>query len=281
MKPSEFVTVKAPAKLNLFLEIGDRLEDGYHEIESVMQSVTLYDTLTFSKTPCGIELCCSDENLSSESNLVVRASKLFFEKSGINGGIKIRLEKNIPVSAGLGGGSTDAAATLSALNGLYGEPFTKKQLSDLGKSLGADIPFCLKRGLCLAAGIGERLSELGSLPECFFVISKGERTVLTGAAYARIDECSERERRKADLMIDAIKNKDLHGICRSLYNGFEQNGDHDDRIKEIMLSHGAEGTLMTGSGPSVFGVFVNKKNALSACGALAAEGFAGVICRPE
>lgn len=281
MKPAGCITVKAPAKLNLFLEIGDRMEDGYHEIKSVMQSVTLYDDLTLLKKEKGIVIRCSDKDLESETNLAARAAGLFFEKSGINGGVEIRIRKRIPVSAGLGGGSTDAAAALRALNELYARPFSEGRLEELGKSLGADIPFCIRRGLCLAEGIGEKLTDLGELPDCRFVISKGENTVITGEAYAMIDRRADRIRKAPDQILKAVKEKSLGDICGCLYNGFEINGDHDAEIKRIMTDSNALGTLMTGSGPSVFGVFKNDDDAKSACAALQKKGYTGFICRPE
>ena len=281
MKPSGYITVKAPAKLNLFLEIGDKMDDGYHNIQSVMQSVTLYDTLTVIKTENDILLECDNADLVHETNIVVSAEKLFFEKSGIAGGALIRLKKRIPVSAGLGGGSSDAAATLNALNKLYGAPFKAEELSAIGKTLGADIPFCLKRGLCIAAGIGEILEDIGKIPECFFVISKGVGTVITGAAYEKLDLKKDRKRITPDSMLKAVKYGDIGAICDSLYNGFEQNEEYDAEIKEIMKNNGAKGTLMTGSGPSVFGVFIDEKDARAACKALKARGYTGFVCRPE
>ena len=255
MFPSDVIKVKAPAKLNLFLEIGERLTDGYHRIESVLQSVTLYDELTVKKEKNGISFDCSSKKLVYDGNLVISAAKLFFTESGIPGGVSVYLDKKIPVSAGLGGGSSDAAAVLLALNGLYDSPLETKKLYGIGKRLGADVPFCMKQGLCRASGIGEVLESLPPLPPCVFVIAKGSNTVSTRTAYELIDGYNNREIRSSDKMIGMIKKGDLSGICGELYNGFELNGDHDDKIKDIMKKHNAKGALMSGSGPSVFSVF--------------------------
>ena len=281
MISSDALTVKAPAKLNLFLEIGERMEDGYHKIESIMQSVTLYDELTVKKAEDGIAFDCSNKKLIYGGNLVIRAAKLFFEQSGLKGGASVYLDKKIPVSAGLGGGSSDAAATLNALNELYGSPFSQKILSLMGKQLGADVPFCIKRGLCRAFGIGDLLEPLPPLPSCFFTIAKGNATVCTRDAYERIDGCGKREIRSCEKMTEMIKKGDLSGICRQLYNGFEIHGDHDDAIKRIMKEHNAENALMSGSGPSVFGVFRRLKDAEDAGAELEARGYECFVCAPE
>lgn len=277
---SDIITVKAPAKLNLFLEIGKKLSNGYHNIESVMQSVTLYDVLRIKKAGVGISFDCGNKRLVYDGNLVVRAAKLFFEEAGIAPCVSIFLEKRIPVSAGLAGGSTDAAATLTALNRLFGKPFDLKSLSALGKSLGADVPFCIKRGICRAEGIGEVLEELDELPPCSFVIAKDASTVSTKTAFERLDEI-ERECRPMSNIIDVIKHKDLYGIAKNLYNGFEIIKSFDEKIKNIMLEHNALNTLMSGSGPSVFGIFESETDAKAACAGLRGMGYTSFVCSPE
>ena len=137
------MTVYAYAKINLFLEVMEKMKDGYHQLESIMQSVTLHDTLKIRKTASGTALKCSETALNSEDNIIIKAAKAFFEKTGIKGGAEIELKKRIPVASGLGGGSADAAATLTALNSLYGAPVSTDELFLLGKSIGADVPFCI------------------------------------------------------------------------------------------------------------------------------------------
>ncbi|MBO4422527.1 MAG: 4-(cytidine 5'-diphospho)-2-C-methyl-D-erythritol kinase [Clostridia bacterium] len=279
--PENSITVKAPAKINLFLEIGERMPDGYHNIESVMQSVTLYDMLTVNAIPSGIKFDCSIKNLVYDKNLVILAAQLFFAESGIDGGAELYLKKRIPVSAGLGGGSTDAAAALTAMNELYGRPFSDAELSQLGKRLGADVPFCLKRGLCRAAGIGEMLEDIGRLPRCCFVVAKGGTSVSTRAAFEMIDGIKGREVKSAARMLEAIKNQDLRAAAASLYNGFEINLAYDENIKKTMRRHKALNCLMSGSGPSVFGVFERDEDAQSASDELRAAGYTSYVCRPE
>ena len=275
------ITVKAPAKINLFLEVGERMADGYHKIDSVMQSVTLYDTLTVQKADGGITFDCSDKNLVYDGNLVIKAVKLFFSESGTDGGANVYLDKKIPVKAGLGGGSSDAAATLEALNKLYGFPLSEEKLLIIGKRLGADVPFCIKRGLCRAFGIGEVLHELPPLPSCFTVIAKGDTSVSTRAAFELIDRQKNRQIKSSSNMAGFISKGDLNGICAGLYNVFESNGDYDGKIKRIMYKHNANGALMSGSGPSVFGIFDNVKNAENAENELKSLGYECFLCLPE
>jgi 4-diphosphocytidyl-2-C-methyl-D-erythritol kinase len=277
---SDVISVKAPAKLNLFLEIGKKLSNGYHNIESVMQSVTLYDVLRIKRSDGGISFDCSSKRLVYDGNLVIKAAKLFFEETGISPCVSMFLEKHIPVSAGLGGGSTDAAAALSALNGMFGRPLDRVSLSALGKKIGADVPFCIRRGICLARGIGDELEELDELPRCSFVIAKGGSTVSTKTAYETLDTI-ERECRPVSSIMNFIKSRDLHGIAKNLYNGFEIIKSFDDKIKNIMLEHHALNALMSGSGPSVFGMFENEADALAANKKLRSLGFTCFVCSPE
>ena len=275
------ITVKAPAKLNLFLEVGERMADGYHKIESVMQSVTWFDTLTAKKANSGIAFSCSNKALEYGGNLVISAAKLFFDQSGIKGGVSVYLDKKIPVSAGLGGGSSDAAATLKALNELYGKPFSSDILMKLGKKLGADVPFCIKRGLCRAYGIGEILQQLPPLPQCLFVVAKGSTTVSTKEAFELLDKQGKRKIKSSDDIADKIKSGDLSGVCESLYNVFEINGGYDGNIKCIMKKNNAYNALMSGSGPSVFGIFESDKDAENAAAELKAQNYECFVCTPE
>lgn len=281
MTPTDTITVKAPAKINLFLEVGDKMADGYHNIETVMQSVTLYDELTVRKTDNGIELDCSENDLIYDGNLIVKTAKAFFEVSGIKGGVSVYLRKNIPVAAGLGGGSTDAAATLISLNKLYGSPIPADTLYAIGKRIGADVPFCMRRGLCLATGIGEKLKELKPLPPCFLVIAKGESTVSTREAFELIDKAEHRQKRSSDGIIKALNNGDLSEISKNLYNDFEINNSFDGNIKNVMKKHGSSGVLMSGSGPSVFGIFKNENEAEDANKELQENGYTSFVCSAE
>lgn len=278
---SESLTVNAPAKINLFLEIGGRRPDGYHNIESVMQSVSLYDVLTFEKTDGETTLACSVPSLIYDGNLACRAARLFYELTDIKGGVRIGLKKHIPVSAGLGGGSTDAAATLSAMNRLYGDPLSKSELHAAARSLGADVPFCLERGLCRARGIGDELERLGRLPDCTILISKGDSRVSTKKAYETLDRVDHRVIRSCEPVAEAIAKGSLEDLSSGLYNAFEQIGDFDGEIKRIMKAHNAVGAVMSGSGPSVLGIYRDPDDAREAERILKGSGRYCFICKPE
>ncbi len=277
----DFITVYAPAKLNLFLEIGDRMPDGYHNLESVMQSVTFYDTVSIKKADAGISFDCNKKKIIYDGNLVLKAARAFFEYTGINSGLDIFLHKRIPISAGLGGGSSDAAATLIGLNGMFGGVIPENELMSLGKKLGADVPFCIKRGLRRALGIGELLERLPDLPECFFTVAKGIATVSTKAAFEALDKIEGRIIKKSDDMIKAIINKDIKTLSSHLYNAFEIQNGFDKRIKDVLLENNALNAVMSGSGPSVFGIFDNQADAEKADKALKRAGFFSFCCRPE
>ncbi len=277
----DFITVYAPAKLNLFLEIGDRMPDGYHNLESVMQSVTFYDTVSIKKADAGISFDCNKKKIIYDGNLVLKAARAFFEYTGINSGLDIFLHKRIPISAGLGGGSSDAAATLIGLNGMFGGVIPENELMSLGKKLGADVPFCIKRGLRRALGIGELLERLPDLPECFFTVAKGIATVSTKSAFEALDRIENRIIKKSDDMIKAIINKDIKTLSSHLYNAFEIQNGFDKRIKDVLLENNALNAVMSGSGPSVFGIFDNQADAEKADKALKRAGFFSFCCRPE
>ena len=274
------ISIKAPAKLNLFLEITERLNNGYHLLQSVMQSVTLYDELTVSKSEADFFYCNKPE-LQNGDNLVIKAANAFFRAFGERFSLDIKLIKNIPIAAGLAGGSSDCAAMLVALNRLSGEPFTLKKLCEIGTALGADVPFCLQRGLKFAEGIGEALSPLPPLPECFFVVSVGDEKILTREAFARIDASEERTKRDAGEITEAIKSGSLTRVASSLYNAFENYTRDISRIKMIMSENGALSTLMSGSGPSVFGLYDASESADAAENALRKAGYHAFYCKPE
>lgn len=254
------VTVTAPAKINLFLDIIGRRNDGYHLLNMILQSVGLYDTVTVWKNGEGtLELFCSREDLSTgESNLACRAAALFFKELELgNPGVSIKLKKRIPVGAGLAGGSADAAAVLLALDRLFKTKLPLSRLCELASKLGADVPFCLQGGTMQAEGTGTILMPLPDLTECFLVLAKPDFSVSTAEAYALSDEHTNAHRPDLDGMIGAICSGDLESVGKRLFNSFETVlGFHEIKeIKEIMLRQGALGACMTGSGPTVFGIF--------------------------
>ncbi len=280
MVDSKVMTVNAYAKINLFLEVKEKLENGYHNLETVMQSVTLCDTLTAEKKKAGIDLECVCEGKQIKDNIVIKAALLFFERSGIDGGVDIKLIKRIPVESGLGGGSSDAAATLYALNTLYGGALCDEVLYKTAKDIGADVPFCLKKGLCYAEGIGEILTDTGRLPDCHIVITVGSHSVSTKKAFEELDRVTDRNTADKTAMMSAIERSDLSGICDSLYNCFELVNPASEVLKRLLLDNGALAASLSGSGPSVFGIYDKKETAERSAETLKELGYKAFICRP-
>ena len=253
---------KAYAKLNISLDVTERRQDGYHNMVMVMQTVSLCDDLTISFNDSGRVQAQSSMTFipGDERNLAVRAALKFLEASGNTGqGMLITLNKHIPVGAGMGGGSSDAAAVLRALNNHYGRPLTLPELETLAGEVGSDVPFCVAGGTALAKGRGEALSVLPDIPNCRFVICKPEFSISTPELFRKLDQTPLRAHPDTAGLVRAIEAGDLPGMCRRMYNVFE---DVDDRrlrtmaeIKSILLDYGALGAVMTGTGSAVFGVF--------------------------
>ncbi len=275
------ITVTAPAKINLFLEVHNMNNEGFHNIESVMQTVSLCDTLDIERKESGIILTGAEEKLScGPNNLIIKAAEAFFAETGKTGGASFHLTKTIPIAAGLGGGSTDAAATLIGLNILYETGCSLKQLCSIGTKLGADIPFCIRRGTCYAAGIGEMLRRCPGMPGCSIVIAIGCGRISTRWAFHCIDDVCDRKVRAIGDMKSAIENGDLRAIAGSLYNAFENVSPFEIQIKNIMLENGALGAAMSGSGPAVFGLFGDPDKAGAAHAVLKKAGYDSFMCVP-
>ncbi len=280
------IEIKAPAKINLWLEIRSRRPDGYHDIESVMQTVTLCDTLTFAKSDA-IAITCSESTLDcGESNLCHRAARLFFESLGISGGARIHIKKRIPIAGGLAGGSTDAAATLRGLNQLYNTNLSIDQLCEMGVKIGADVPFCLRQGILVTRGIGDRFAPCSRLPKCCILIANAGEGVSTPWAYGKLDEMYDFANRLIDVnaFTEVIHNGDLAEIAKGMTNIFESAilpiRPEAAKLKEIMRNGGALRALMSGSGPSVFGIFDNNDSAEATKRRLTELGIAAHICEP-
>jgi len=277
------VTVQAPAKINLFLEVAGLLDNGYHRIESIMHSIDLCDTLTITRTDRPSALICrGDEGIlpADGSNLVLRAADAFFSACGIQGGADFVLEKRIPIAAGLAGGSTDAAAALRGLNRLYNTHLDEQALCRIGASIGADVPFCLVGGCRLAGGIGELLTPCPGLPPCHLVVAIGRERVSTKWAFARLDEETGRPLRSMEDMVRRMESGSLSAICGGLYNAFEAISPMVGEIKSIMRDSGAVGVLMSGSGPSVFGLYGEAEEAARASEQLSARGYLSFCANP-
>ena len=263
---------KAYAKLNISLDVTARRTDGYHDMLMVMQTVSLCDSVTITPEPGGqVRASTGLPYVPGDArNLAVRSALNFLELVGDEGrGMLITLHKDIPVGAGMAGGSADAAAVLRALNRAYGSPLTAQQLLAAGETVGSDVAFCLRGGTALAAGRGELLTPLPALPACAFVICKPEFSISTPELFKKLDNTKLNCHPDTEGLLEALRAGDLDGICRRMYNVFE---DVDDRrmrtvcsVKGALLDCGALGAVMTGTGSAVFGVFRDRAAAESAC----------------
>ncbi|MGN1456462.1 MAG: 4-(cytidine 5'-diphospho)-2-C-methyl-D-erythritol kinase [Acutalibacteraceae bacterium] len=260
------LTVLAPAKLNLFLDITGKRNDGYHIVNMIMQSVSLFDEVTVT-TEDGedITVSCTDKNIPCDStNTAYIAAQKFFEYAEIAPtGLSIKIRKRIPSQAGMAGGSTDAAAVLIAMNEMFETDYSQSELAEIAAEVGADVPFCLFGGTMTATGIGTILSPLPDIPDCFIVIVKPEINISTKAAYQKSDETGYDECKNSDAIADCICTGSLEGIGKNLYNKFEEVVDISEikGIKNCMKHFGALGACLTGSGSAVFGIFTEKSDA--------------------
>lgn len=261
--------MKAYAKINLGLDVLGKLENGYHEVKMVMQTVGIYDELSFVKTESGITVTTDSGELpTNEDNLIYKAARLMLETYGIQGGIRIHLKKNIPIAAGMAGGSTDAAATMKGINRLYDLDCSLRELMELGVKIGADVPYCVMGGTALAEGIGEKLTALPAAPECYLLVAKPDINVSTKYVYEHLDAEGIAEHPDIDGMVQAIEEGSLQGILNRLGNVLEtvtiKAYPVIDTIKNRMKELGAVGSLMSGSGPTVFGIFLEETKAQEA-----------------
>lgn len=273
---------KAYAKINLGLDVVGRLENGYHEVKMIMQTVGIYDVLTLSKIPSGIVVTTDSGELpTDENNLIYKAAKLMMDKYNISQGVSIHLEKNIPIAAGMAGGSTDAAGTFWGINELFELGASEEELRKLGVKVGADVPYCIMGGTALAEGIGEKLSKLPAPPDCYLLVAKPEINVSTKYVYEHLDAEGVEMHPDIDGMLEAIKQGSLEGVVERLGNVLEvvtvKKYTVIDDIKKLMLESGALGSLMSGSGPTVFGIFTNEEVARQAGNEIKQRGLAKQI----
>lgn len=256
----------AYAKINLCLDVVGRLPNGYHEVRMIMQSVGICDTLSFERTEGEIVITAEGGELPlGPDNLIYKAILLIRETFGITGGVRVHLEKRIPIAAGMAGGSTDAACTLKAMNELYDLGLSEQKLMELGVRIGADVPYCIMGGTALAEGIGEKLTKLPDMPETILVVAKPRAFVSTKEVYQKIDGKELPEHPDVDGMADAIRAGELAGIVGRLGNVMEtvtvEMVPAIGKLKQKMLRGGALGSLMSGSGPTVFGIFDDRAKA--------------------
>lgn len=264
----ESIRLKARAKINLGLDVLRKREDGYHDVRMVMQTIGIYDRLIITRIP--EEDIRIKSNLFflpvNENNLIYKAAKLLKDSFGFAGGVEIDLNKFIPVSAGLAGGSTDAASTLFGLNRLFDLGLSTKDLMELGVSIGADVPYCVMRGTALAEGIGEKLTAIPPLPRCWILIAKPPVNVSTKLVYESLDMNGVDRHPDIDGLIDAIKRQDINGVCSLMGNVLENVTvplyPVIESIKNDMMDNGAINAMMSGSGPTVFGIFPDEETIL-------------------
>ena len=264
---------KAHAKINLTLDVLGKRSDGYHDLTMVMQSVSLADTVTISETDSP-ELTLSS-NLGflpgTDKNIAAVAARAFAETTGVSlAGVHIHLDKKIPVCAGTAGGSSDGAAVIRALNLWFQTGLPLPVLARIGEKVGSDVPYCVLGCTALAEGRGEVLRVLPSLPDCHIVLCKPNFSISTPELFRKVDEVKVRYRPDTAGVLEAVDNGDLPGVCRRMFNVFEQvlppgRRSVVEEIKNTMLSAGALGACMSGTGPTVFGVFDNQAQAQAVC----------------
>lgn len=266
----EKMELRALGKINLGLDVLGRRENGYHDVRMVMQTVYLYDLITLEKKEePGIELATNLSFLPvNENNLAYRAAKLLVDEFQIREGIRITLEKHIPVAAGMAGGSSNAAAVLYGMNRLFSLGLTEEQLMERGVTLGADVPYCILRGTVLAEGIGEILTPLPPLPRCQILLAKPPVNVSTRMVYEKLDACQIVNHPDIDGLIRGLQDQDLGKVASSMGNVLEEVtiGEYPviDEIKRIMRESGALNAMMSGSGPTVFGIYADRAKARAA-----------------
>lgn len=262
--------LKALAKINLGLDVLGQRENGYHDVRMVMQTIYLYDQVTLEKKKePGIEV---ETNLFflpvNENNLAYKAAKLLIDEFKIKKGVKIRLQKHIPVAAGMAGGSSNAASVLFGMNRIFSLGLTEKELMERGVVLGADVPYCIMRGTVLAEGIGEILTPLAPMPKCHILIAKPPVSVSTKMVYEELDSHEITYHPDTDGIIDGLRRQDIQQVTGCMGNVLEEVTERHypviREIKERMKSEGALNAMMSGSGPTVFGIFTERSRAKEA-----------------
>lgn len=263
------IRLKARAKINLGLDVLGKREDGYHEVRMVMQTIGIYDRLILTKIP--EEEIRITSNLAflpvNENNLIYKAIKLLKDEYHFLGGVSVDLNKFIPVAAGMAGGSTDAASTMFGVNKLFGLNLSMGKMMELGVRLGADVPYCVMRGTALAEGIGEKLTRITPVPHMWILIAKPQINVSTRLVYEQLDMGGIQKHPDIDGIIRAIEAQDVVRIAQSMGNVLENVTvplyPVIETIKQDMLSHGAINAMMSGSGPTVFGIFPDEQTTLA------------------
>ncbi|SHI52109.1 4-(cytidine 5'-diphospho)-2-C-methyl-D-erythritol kinase [Lutispora thermophila] len=261
---------KAPAKINLAIDVLSKRPDGFHDVKMIMQSVALYDVISLKPVHGGrITVTSNSKNIPTDGkNIVYKTAEYIRHKYNVKSGVEIHIEKNIPISAGLAGGSTDAAAVLKLLDKAWNLKLTKTEMLEAAKKLGSDVPFCITGGTALAEGLGEKLTNLKSMPECYILLAKPDMDISTKEVYEGIDLEEITRRPDIDAIIEAINEGNLNKIGDNLWNVLEyvtiKKCPLIKDIKEKLMEYGALGSVMSGSGPTVFGLFKDQSQAYMA-----------------
>ena len=275
--------LRALAKINLGLDVVGKRDDGYHEVRMIMQTIQMYDVLEIEKKKePGIVLTTNIPYVpTDERNLVYKAAKMLMDEFDIKEGLTMNLEKFIPVAAGMAGGSSDAAAAFVGVNRLFGLGLSEEELMKRAEKVGADVPYCVMRGTALAEGIGEKLTPLPPMPECYVLIGKPGINVSTKTAYENLRLDAIQRRPDIDGMIAAIRNQDLRSITEKMENVFEpgimEKYPVIGEIERFMEERGALKAMMSGSGPTVFGIFEDREKMFAASEALKKSGLAKTV----
>ncbi len=275
--------INAYAKINLALDVLKKREDGYHDVRMVMQTIGLYDVLKMTDIDEDLVEIKSNRKIVSvdADNIAYKACMLIKEEYGINRGVKIYIEKNIPIAAGMAGGSTDAAAALIGMNKLFNLGISKEKLMEYGARLGADVPYCIMQGTALAEGIGEKLTRLSPLPKCYILIAKPPISISTKKVYQKLNLNEISHHPDIDKMIEALNDGDLKGVADTMENVLElvtaKSNDAIWELKVLMRQAGALNQMMTGSGPTVFGIFEDEEKAKAAAEKIIDKKFANSV----
>ena len=262
------VTVIAPAKINLSLDVTGIDERGYHLLDMIMQTVSLFERVTVSKKESEITLSSNARYIPTDSkNVAVKAAMLFFEYTGVQGGCHIHIKKTVPIKAGMAGGSADAAGVIVGLDKLYETQLTREQMCEIGAKAGSDVPFMIMGGTKRVQGVGDIILPCAEMPRCHLVICMPEKGVSTPAAFANYDKLGEKTLVETDKLVQAMEDDDIYAVAKYMANDLEKAAASEDTqpIKEALIQQGAIGSVMTGSGAAVFGVFDDEEKAKAAC----------------
>ncbi len=277
------VTVLAPAKLNLALDVVGLLPNGYHNLDMTMQAISLYERVILRRSS-GLSLSLPGSPVAAnDSNTAIKAAVAFFRYTGLLAGVEITIEKNVPVRAGMAGGSADAAAVLVGLNALYGAKLSMSELCALGAKIGADVPFALMGGTCRVQGVGDVIKALPPVPDCWFTVVMPDYGVSTPEAFAAYDRVGSSTHPDCEAQEAAIRAEDLAGVCAAAGNALEEcSGARDNEaIKTALQEQGAITALMTGSGAAVFGIFADEASARAAAAAVQARWPQVYVAQPD